>query len=260
LDANITDQDMFYLEDRGIARRLLELSADKKNGTAAMAKVLSQEAFLKYKEQQALEQKKEAERLLRLERGEPEPHGRKPRCPKEEQRIAKLWENTNQEELLNPLQQAIWQRKTLMDSKQLTPILFLRTKKRNTEGEVSSYIDIAARLDKVGGWERFHATGCFRPLKSDLCYYDWEIKATTCSQESEHYVVIIDERGSGALSFQQKRDNAVVCVGVEEAVTADDSTTIANTPVQTMIILETCVDEKYLQATLYIPATHGEAS
>jgi len=122
LDAHISDQDMFFLQDRSMARRIFEMLLEGSAG-------LSRDKFLQFKE---------AQKQTVME--------------EEEESIEVMPDLGTIRQKGNPLLSAIWEHIDAIEAKELTPILFIRMKSNNGS-EVSAFIDVADRIAKV--WNRF---------------------------------------------------------------------------------------------------------
>jgi hypothetical protein len=177
LDSQITELDMYYLEDEELARQLVELGYNGSGDT------LKREEF---------EARKKAER---------EKHLQKDNAPKPLASIGKDLSNF-------PFLQALANREELVRNGKLTSIIFIRD--LNSKGqEVSGYIDFAHRL-KVEAFEPyFDGKKKLMPRPSDLSYYNWETQTST-SNSSPNFQVIADNEAG--LLFKNKRDRKVVNV------------------------------------------------
>lgn len=176
LDAQVSETDMYYLEDEELARQLVEL------GYRGSGDTLKREEF-------------EARKTSLRERGT-----QKAKVPKE---LA----SANKDLSEFPLLQALANREELVRSGKLTSILFLRD--TNSRGqEVSGYIDLAHRLKTENFELYFTRTKRLLPKPSDLSYFNWETQKSTANS-SPNFQVIADADG---LLFKNKRDRKVINV------------------------------------------------
>eukprot|EP00924_Labyrinthula_sp_SR-Ha-C_P005860 snap_masked-scaffold_14-processed-gene-7.40-mRNA-1 protein AED:0.33 eAED:0.33 QI:0/-1/0/1/-1/1/1/0/230 len=182
LDAQISANDMYYLEDLGMARELVKLGY---RGVAG-EEILSYEEFKRQKRAQnstdvlSVNEGKLASELVDAE------------CYKESNFLKEL--ALREEQCFSGF---------------LSTIIFLRLKIKDSE--VSAYVDLNARFEDPSedfiayfkGWKTF------LPRNSDLSYMDWsnyDIK----SNSSANYQVIAD--AEAGLLFKNKKDRKIINV------------------------------------------------
>lgn len=177
LDSQISDTDMFYLEDEDLARQLVEL------GYRGSGETLKREDF-------ELRKKAEQDRSTR-----------KTNVTKQ---LSSLGKDLSQYTFLY----ALANREELVRSGKLTCIIFIRD--RNQKGqEVSGYIDFAHRLKAEDFEPYFEKKKRLMPKASDLSYYNWETQTSTSNSTPNFQVIADSESG---LLFKNKRDRKVINV------------------------------------------------
>ena len=187
LDAQVSETDMYYLEDEDLARQLVEL------GYRGSGDTLKREEF-------------EARKKARRERGT-----QKANAPKQ---LASAGKDLAQ----FPFLQALANREELVRNGKLTSIIFLRDK--NSKGqEVSGYIDLAHRLKAENFEHYFDRSKRLMPKPSDLSYFNWETQTSTANS-TPNFHVIADSDG---LLFKNKRDRKVINVDPKESNPGDNS-------------------------------------
>lgn len=188
LDSQLTETDLFYLEDEELARQLVEL------GYRGSGETLRREDF---------EARKRAER---------ERTAQKTKLPKP---LASAGKDLSQ----FPLLSALANREDLVRNGKLTCIVFIRDK--NSKGqEISGYIDYAYRLKTEPIEPYFERKKKLLPKPSDLSYYNWETQTSTSNSTPNFQVIADSETG---LLFKNKRDRKVVNVD-PKANPGDNST------------------------------------
>ena len=177
LDSQISQTDMYYLEDEDLARQLVEL------GYRGSGETLKREEFAARKKQ------------------EREKHLQKETVPKPLYSMGKDLANF-------PFLQALANREELVRNGKLTSIIFIRD--TNGKGqEVSGYIDFAHRLKNENFELYFDRKKKLMPKPTDLSYYNWETQTST-SNSSPNFQVIADNEAG--LLFKNKRDRKVINV------------------------------------------------
>jgi hypothetical protein len=142
LDSQITDKDLYYLEDEELARDLMELNY------RGSGEILKRDEF---------EAKKQAAEEVRLAKLNPKP-----------KKLASADKDFNG----YPLLQALAEREELVRNGKLTTIVYIRNK--NSKGqEVSGYIDYAHRLKSENFEPYFDRKKRLMPHTSDLSFYNW---------------------------------------------------------------------------------------
>ena len=178
LDEHITPTDLFYLEDVGLARQLVEL------GYRGSGEILKRHEFEVRK--QAIEEA----RLARMRKK-----------PKAMASAGKVFSRA-------PLLQALAQREEAVRSGKLTTIVFIRDKNEKGQ-EVSGYIDFAHRLKTENLKPVFEQRKRLLPKTSDLSFYNWETQTSTSNPTPNFQVFADNEAG---LLFKNKRDRKIINV------------------------------------------------
>lgn len=188
LDSQLSDIDLFYLEDEDIGRQLVEL------GYRGQGDAMKREEF-------------DSRKLMLHERS-----NQKTTVPKQ---LASLDKDLSG----FPLLQALANREELVRTGKLTTIIYIRD--TNNKGqEISGYIDYAHRLRTEDWTLYFDRRRKLLPKASDLSYYNWETQLST-SNSSPYYQVIADN--AQGLLFKNKRDRKIINVNPE--VAPGDNTT-----------------------------------
>ena len=202
LDSQITQLDLYYLEDEELARQLVEL------GYRGSGEVLKREEFLSRK------QAAEASRLSK--------------------RSQQKTLSSSGKTITDPFLQALAQREEANRSGKMTTIVFIRD--QNSKGqEISGYIDFAQRLKTENFEPYFTGKKRFLPRASDLSFYNWETQTCT-SNPSTNYQVIA-ENASGLL-FKNKRDRKVLNVDPKTSSPGDNSTRmVVSSPSYVQVVL-----------------------
>ncbi|KAJ3088668.1 hypothetical protein HK102_008226 [Quaeritorhiza haematococci] len=184
LDSQITPIDLYYLEDKELARQLVEL------GYRGSGEPLKREEF---------ESRKKAAENFRLSK-----------------RLATKVLASHGKDLTGyPFLQALAEREEANRSGKLTSIIFIRT--RNPKGqEISGYIDYAHRLKTESFEPYFSRTRTLYPRPSDMSFYNWETQTCT-SNGTPNFQVIADD-GNGLL-FKNKRDRKIINVDPKDRCT-----------------------------------------
>ena len=180
LDSQLTDTDLFYLEDEEIARQLVEL------GYRGVGDVMTRGDF---------EMRK---RML---------HDQTNQKATLTKQLASLDKDLSQ----NPFLQALADREEMVRTGKLTTIIFIRDK-NNKGQEVSAYIDLAHRFRTENFSAYFDLRKKLLPKPSDLSYFNWETQLST-SNSSPYYQVITDS--TQGLLFKNKRDRKIINVNPE---------------------------------------------
>ncbi|RKP01745.1 hypothetical protein CXG81DRAFT_18503 [Caulochytrium protostelioides] len=189
LDSQITPTDLFYLEDKELARQLVEL------GYRGSGEPLKRDEF---------ENKKKAAENFRLQRGVPT------------KALANYGKNLGD----SPLLKALADREEANRAGKLTSIVFLRT--LNSRGqEISGYIDYAHRLKSDDFDQYFSRARKFLPRPSDLSFYNWETQSCMSNATSNFQVITDNEHG---LLFKNKRDRKIIDVDPEAPSPGDNTT------------------------------------
>lgn len=143
LDDHMSDEDLFYLEDKELARQLIEV------GYHGKGEILTREQF--------------AKRIDAIAQ-------------------AKKNKNANQPKALShagckiahsPFLTALAEREELVRNGRMTTIIFIRDQKKG-KNEISGYIDLAHRLKTDDFKLIFEGKKTLLPKPSDLSYYNWD--------------------------------------------------------------------------------------
>jgi hypothetical protein len=178
LDSQITETDIYYLEDEDLARQLVEL------GYRGSGETLKREEFMARKK--AVEQA----RLNKL------------------RTTPKALASAGKDVTGFPFLASLAEREEMVRNGKLTTIVFIRDK--NAKGqEVSGYIDYAHRLKMESFEPYFERKKKLMPRPTDLSFYNWETQTST-SNATPNFQVIADNEGG--LLFKNKRDRKVINV------------------------------------------------
>lgn len=188
LDSQISETDMFYLEDEELARQLVEL------GYRGTGETLKREDF---------QARKKAER---------DRNTRKSNIPKQ---LSAAGKDVSQYTFLL----ALANREELVRNGKLSCIIFIRDRNHKDQ-EVSGYIDYANRLKMENFEPYFERKKRLMPKASDLSYFNWETQTST-SNSSPNFQVIADS--DSGLLFKNKRDRKIINVD-PKANPGDNST------------------------------------
>ena len=147
LDSQVSETDMYYLEDEELARQLVEL------GYRGSGDTLKRDEF-------------EARKRALRERGT------------QKANVPKQLASANKDLSQFPFLLALANREELVRNGKLTTIIFIRDK--NSKGqEVSGYIDFAHRLKTENFEPYFERKKKLMPRPSDLSFYNWETQTST---------------------------------------------------------------------------------
>ncbi|KAI8799345.1 hypothetical protein BJ742DRAFT_864312 [Cladochytrium replicatum] len=189
LDSQITPLDLYYLEDKELARQLVEL------GYRGSGEPLKREEF---------EQRKKAAENFRLSK-----------------RLAvKVLSSQGKDLQGYPFLQALAEREEANRSGKLTSILFIRTLNSKNQ-EISGYIDYAHRLKSENFEPYFARLRPFVPRTSDMSFYNWETQTCTSNSTPNFQVIADNENG---LLFKNKRDRKIINVDPKEEKPGDNTT------------------------------------
>jgi len=189
LDSQVTDTDMFFLEDEELARQLVEL------GYRGSGDTLKREEF-------------ETRKQALVERSS------------QVSSTPKQLTSQNKNLSAYPFLQALANREELARNGKLTTVIFIRDK--NSKGqEVSGYIDYAHRLKTESLEPYFERRKRLMPKPNDLSYFNWETQTSTSNSSPNFQVIAESESG---LLFKNKRDRKIINVD-PSLVTPGDNTT-----------------------------------
>uniref|UniRef100_A0A8C9J6E4 Cilia- and flagella-associated protein 299 n=1 Tax=Panthera tigris altaica TaxID=74533 RepID=A0A8C9J6E4_PANTA len=218
LDSQITSVDLYYLEDEGLARQLVEL------GYRGTGEVVKREDFEARKA--AIETARLAERTqkktLTSAGKDLQDNFLKALAVREE-------DNHNGKVSLN--QQGFNAVHTL--KKQRATVIFIRDK--NSHGqEVSGYIDYAHRL-KIEDFEvYFSGKRRLLPKPTDMSFYNWDSHIAVWNSTPNYQVIADNLEG---LLFKYKRDRKILNVD-PKVPPGDNSTRI---PIQTDLYIQAVI-------------------
>ncbi|KAI9168259.1 hypothetical protein H9P43_007631 [Blastocladiella emersonii ATCC 22665] len=177
LDSQITPIDLFYLEDKDLARQLVEL------GYRGSGEPIKREEFDA--------RKKAAENFRLAKRWQ-----------------AKLLSSHGKDFARSALLTALAEREEANRNGKMTTIIFLRMR-NSRQQEISGYIDYAHRLKSESFDGYFAGTKVIHPRPSDLSFFNWETQLCTSNNTPNWQVIADNETG---LLFKNKRDRKVVNV------------------------------------------------
>jgi len=193
LDSHIREEDMYYLEDRDLARQLVELGYHAKND------ILSREQFRQKK--QAIEEAKKNQN-------------------KDKTKSLAHTEVSNPELIKNdPFLRALAEREEQVLNGRLMTIIFIRV--IHKKNEISGYIDLAHRLKTEDFRPYFERKKKLLPKPTDLSFYNWDTNLCV-SNDSPNFKVDASSGAQGLL-FRNKRDRKVI--NVDPNRKPDDTTT-----------------------------------
>ncbi|KAA6379052.1 MAG: putative flagellar basal body protein [Streblomastix strix] len=179
LDTQISEDDLFYLEDQDLAREMVEL------GFRGRGNALKREDY---------EFRKRAAEQLKKAKADQAP-----------QVLA-----SEGKDLANfPFLQALAHREKLVREGRLAVIIFIRDY-NSKQQEVSGYIDYGARLKTEKKFDQYFLRKAkLLPRPTDLSYYNWDTQ-TLKSNSSANFDVIADN--VSGLQFKSKRDRKTIVV------------------------------------------------
>ncbi|VDM20762.1 unnamed protein product [Hydatigera taeniaeformis] len=202
LDSQITETDLFYLEDEELARELVEL------GYRGTSEIIKREQFIKRKDELAAlaEKRKVAKKALDHEGIIITEPGLLALAAREE---------SNRRGNLSVCELFIYVlHKT---------IIFIRH--TNTKGqEISGYVDYAHRLKNEDFVPYFSGKKKLLPRVGDLSFYNWESQHVS-STSTPNYIVIADN--PSGLLFKNKRDRKLIIIDPWSQTAGDNTTRTA---------------------------------
>jgi hypothetical protein len=222
LDAQITPLDLYYLEDKDLARQLVELGY---RGQGEPVKRVDFEARKRGTVKQ--------------------PNNFRPKTPAGDQATISVSANENSvetaanngEHQLSPFLKALQEREEPLRQGRLSSILFLRfsTSKNGGGHEVSGYIDLGDRLSQETFDKFYSGEQTLIPRIGDLSYYNWD--TGKCQVNESGYFQVISENKAGLL-FRNKRDRKIIRVDPK----AESTEETARVPIKS---------QEYLQVVFY---------
>lgn len=186
LDQQVTNEDLFYLEDPDNARQIVELGYKGKD-------FMSREEFdaaRKAASEGPLKRKKSLEAV----------------CS-----VGKRFDD-------NPFLYALAKREELVRNGKLSTIIFIRDVVKGHE--VSGFIDYGHRLKTEDFEDYFNRKKKLVPKRSDLSYYNWKTHTLYYNNSSTFQVLADNEMG---LLFKHKRDRKTINVDPKAPTPGDNS-------------------------------------
>lgn len=178
LDSQITETDLFYLENIDLARQLVEL------GYRGSGEILKRWEF--------------DARKLAIEKAR---QAKMRNTPKQLASAGKILKDY-------PLLAELAEREQLVLDGKLTCIVFIRDKNRKGQ-EVSGYIDYGHRLKTENFEPYFERKRRLMPRPSDLSFFNWETQTSTSNPTPNFQMIADNETG---LLFKNKKDRKVIDV------------------------------------------------
>ncbi|XP_004407275.1 PREDICTED: uncharacterized protein C4orf22 homolog isoform X1 [Odobenus rosmarus divergens] len=219
LDSQITTVDLYYLEDEGLARQLVELGY---RGTGEVVKREDFEARKAAIEIARLAERTQKKTLTSAGKDLQDNFLKALAVREEDNRNGKVSLNKNETTAGHVLRGA------------LGTVIFIRD--RNSHGqEISGYIDYAHRL-KIEDFEvYFSGKRRLLPKPTDMSFYNWDSHIAVWNSTPNYQVIADNPEG---LLFKYKRDRKIL--NVDPKVSPGDNST--RTPIQT---------ELYIQAVIF---------
>ena len=232
LDAQITPIDLYYLEDKDLARQLVEL------GYRGTGEPLKREEFEARK--RAQETSRHGKRLLavQVEKDQQKAKEQKAASSDSEDDGTETGPKSGTQEAtanaepsdaphvvstgLTPFLKALLEREEANRSGKMTSILFIRDRNAKNQ-EISGYIDLAQRLKTENFDDYFNQTRKLLPKPNDLSFYNWDTH--TCTATSSGNFQVIAEGPQGIL-FKNKRDRKTVSVDPKDENPGDNTTRV----------------------------------
>ncbi|KAF7205312.1 cilia- and flagella-associated protein 299 isoform X2 [Nothobranchius furzeri] len=205
LDSKVTAVDLFYLQSRELARKLVEHGH---KGT-----VLSREEF---EERKAAAEGAETEQSNTFY-----------------SRSRPVTLASTGKELKDNFLKALAEREEANRSGKSTSVIFIRDS--NTLGqEVSGYIDYAQRLKTQDFEPYFSRKKKLMPGPSDLCYYNWKTQVSTSNSSTNFQVIYDDPNG---ILFQHKKDKKILNVDPLVPPGEDSTRTLIQSDLYTHVVI-----------------------
>ncbi|KAF6129319.1 cilia and flagella associated protein 299 [Phyllostomus discolor] len=195
LDSQITDEDLYYLEDEDLARQLVELGGRGTGKVVKRGDFEARKATIMAIRRAAIEAAKLAERTQK-----------------------KTLTSTSKE-LQDNFLKALAVREEDNRNGKVSSVIFIRD--RNSHGQqVSAYIDYAHRLKTEDFEPYFNGKKRLVPRPTDLSFYNWNSNTAMCNSTPNYQVIADNPEG---LVFKYKRDSKILNVD-PKALPGDDST------------------------------------
>ena len=177
LDDQMSDEDLFYLEDKELARQLIEV------GYHGKGEILTREQFNQRKE--AIEfaiKQKDAKQVKALSHAG---------CKIESNFL-----------------KALKQREEHVRNGRMTTIIFIRDQQKG-KNEISGYIDLAHRLKTEDFRPIYEGKLKLKPKPTDLSFFNWDAQNASLNDSPNFRV---DANSDAGLLFRNKRDRKVINV------------------------------------------------
>ncbi|XP_019788351.1 cilia- and flagella-associated protein 299 isoform X1 [Tursiops truncatus] len=226
LDSQITTLDLYYLEDEGLARQLVELGY---RGTGEVVKREDFEARKAAIEIARLAERTQKKTLTSAGKDLHDNFLKALAVREEDNRNGIVSLNQQEADAAHTLKKQLAE-----SSARGKSVIFIRD--RNSHGqEVSGYIDYAHRLKTEDFEVYFSGKKRLLPRPTDMSFYNWDSHVAVWNSTPNYQVIADNPEG---LLFKYKRDRKILNVD-PKAQPGDNST---RTPIQT---------ELYIQAVIF---------
>nr|XP_030733840.1 cilia- and flagella-associated protein 299 isoform X1 [Globicephala melas] len=226
LDSQITTLDLYYLEDEGLARQLVELGY---RGTGEVVKREDFEARKAAIEIARLAERTQKKTLTSAGKDLHDNFLKALAVREEDNRNGIVSLNQQEADAAHTLKKQLAE-----SSAHGKSVIFIRD--RNSHGqEVSGYIDYAHRLKTEDFEVYFSGKKRLLPRPTDMSFYNWDSHVAVWNSTPNYQVIADNPEG---LLFKYKRDRKILNVD-PKAQPGDNST---RTPIQT---------ELYIQAVIF---------
>ena len=178
LDKQMSDEDLFYLEDTELARQLIEV------GFHGKGEILTREQFEERQKQYAIQKKQKDAKQ-----------------PKALSHAGSKIDHSN-------FLKALADRENDVRSGRMTTIIYIRDQKKG-KNEISGYIDLAHRLKTEDFRQIFEGKKQLMPKPTDLSFFNWDAQNATLNDSPNFRV---DANSDAGLLFRNKRDRKVINV------------------------------------------------
>ena len=177
-DKQMSDEDLFYLEDTELARQLIEV------GYHGKGEILTRDQFTQKQEQILL--------------------ARKNKDTKQPKPLSHAGCKIDHSNFLK----ALADRENDVRSGRMTTIIFIRDQRKG-KNEISGYIDLAHRLKTEDSRQIFEGKKQLLPKPTDLSFFNWDAQHATLNDSPNFRV---DANSDAGLLFRNKRDRKVINV------------------------------------------------
>ena len=188
LDAQRTDEDLFYLEDTELVRQLYEV------GCHGKTELLTRQQFTERKKAAIKARKNQQNAQIKVLAHQS--------CPIQGK----------------PFLEALAEREEGLRNGRLTTILFIRDERNKRQ--VSAYIDLADRMKTEDFRLIFNKRKQIQPKPTDLSYYSWEGQSIHYN-DSPNFKV--DANSEAGLLFRNRRDRKVINVDPYADIASGDN-------------------------------------